>query len=241
MNDSEEIGNIECARAAVYLAPREDSRLWTTAAVWLGRDTAAGVSRQRPRLDWISDEEAAAITAEPRRYGFHGTLKAPFALASGKTLAALDSTLSAFAKTRKSFRVPLKVDVLEGFIALRPQDEAAALAALADACVETFDPFRAPSPPEDLARRRKAALTPRQDELLIRWGYPYVFETFRFHMTLTGRLDTARRNAVRTGLEALFDPALSEPIAFDSICLFCQPSRDAPFRLIRRHVFGDAL
>ena len=75
---------------------------------------------------------------------------------------------------------------------LRETEPSAALQALADACVEQLDRFRAPPSDAELARRRRASLTPRQDAMLVRWGYPYVFDTWFFHMTLTRRLTPGR-------------------------------------------------
>ena len=97
-----------------------------------------------------------------------------------------------------------------------------------------------PTSPDELARRRKNGLTPQQHEMLERWGYPYVFETYRFHMTLTGRLDEPRQAVFRDGLADLFASALADPVMVDSICLFAQPSRRHPFRLIWRHAFGES-
>src|SRR3546814_7565812 len=45
-----------------------------------------------------------------------------------------------------------------------------------------------PPTPEEIARRQPHALTPEQREMLTRWGYPYVFDTYTFHITLTGKL-----------------------------------------------------
>jgi len=226
------------ARYGIYFAPREDSALWHAASAWLGRDAASGLSVGRPAFPWIGDEEADEITASPRHYGFHGTLKAPFALAKGETEDALDAALTAFAAARGPFGIPLEVGILEGFLALRPTQTSPDLHHLADACVEAFEPFRAPAPAGDLARRRKAGLTPLQDEYLSHWGYPYVFDAFRFHMTLTNRLHESSREALQRRLAGHFSQILAAPVFVDSISLFFQPSRETPFRLIRRYPFG---
>lgn len=225
-------------RFAIYFAPSEDSALWRMACAWLGRDPATDTPVERPDLDWIGRDEAKDITESPRHYGFHGTLKAPFALAAGKTVDDLDEALGTFASTASPFTVPLTTGVLDGFVALRPAEPSRPLHALADACVETFDRFRAPPAPDELVRRRRNGLTSQQDAALARWGYPYVFETYRFHMTLTGRLDEPRRARVHGHLSEMFAPILAAPVAVESVCLFRQPSRRAPFRLIRRYRLG---
>jgi hypothetical protein len=91
----------------------------------------------------------------------------------------------------------LEVRRLGGFIAVVPTEPSAALADLAAATVAALDPFRAPPSEAELARRRKARLSDRQEALLMKWGYPYVMEEFRFHLTLTGRLDRRRRRPGR--------------------------------------------
>ena len=67
-------------RWAVYWAPPPDSALARFGAAWLGRDAAGGEDPKRPALPGIGAAEAEALTAAPRFYGLHGTLKPPFAL-----------------------------------------------------------------------------------------------------------------------------------------------------------------
>ncbi|MFW8745910.1 DUF1045 domain-containing protein, partial [Mesorhizobium japonicum] len=117
--------------------------------------------------------EVDAITVDARRYGFHGTLKAPFRLADGRSLAELDDMVRAFARTHDALAIPrLALARLGGFFALVPGGHSAALHELADAIVTGFDHFRAPATAEELARRRPDELPPRQRELLLAWGYP---------------------------------------------------------------------
>ena len=133
------------------------------------------------------------LTADPRKYGFHATLKAPFSLAQGRTEAELFAACAAFAATPRAIPVirPV-VGSISGFIAVIPADPPAELIRLAADCVSEFDAFRAPLTEADRARRNPSRLTSAQRAHLDRWGYPYVMEEFRFHMTLTGRLDASR-------------------------------------------------
>ncbi len=85
-----------------------------------------------------------------------------------------------------------------------PAEPSAELELLAAEATKAFDPFRAPLSPEDRARRNPDRPTPRQRDYLDRWGYPYVFEEFRFHMTLTGRLPAERREPVVAMLRERF-------------------------------------
>ncbi len=225
-------------RYALYFAPPADHPLALLAAHWLGRDAWTDQPLDRPAVPGHDGTKSDAITAFPRRYGFHGTLKAPFALADGRTEAELAAAVEAFAQTQQSFECPLSVAALGRFIALRPASPNEPLAQLAATCVEHFERFRAPLDEAELKRRRAGDLTPRQDALLTRYGYPYVMDEFRFHMTLTGPIeDEAERAGVRDALADLFAPLLSNPLRIDAVALFIEPERGIPFRALRRFVF----
>jgi 2'-5' RNA ligase len=99
-------------------------------------------------------------------------------------------------------------------------------------CVSAFEPFRAPLTPEDRARREPERLTQRQRDYLDRWGYPYVMDEFRFHMTLTGRLESARRGPVLDLLSERFQRIGLRLLRIDSIALFRQSDAHARFRII---------
>ncbi len=102
-----------------------------------------------------------------------------------------------------------------------------------------FDAYRAPPDAAELAKRHAAGLTPRQAELLARWGYPYVLDEFRFHLTLTGSIaDATERTRVAGLLQPLVAPLLGQPMPVRELCLFHQPDRATPFRLIQRIPFG---
>ena len=126
------------------------------------------------------------------------------------------------------------VDSISGFIAVIPAEPSAELELLAADATKAFDSFRAPLGPEDRARRNPAALTPRQRDYLDRWGYPYVFEEFRFHMTLTGRLPAERREQVVAMLRSRFAATGIGPLAIDAIALCRQETPDSRFRVISR-------
>lgn len=162
-------------------------------------------------------------------------MKPPFALADGRSVDELLSAAAAFGRARARFVIErLELRVIDGFIALVPHARSAALDALAADCVRDFDRFRAPADGAELARRRAARLTARQDELLARWGYPYVMEEFRFHLTLTGRLAEPARGAVLRALAPLTAPLCAAPVAVRDIVIFRQPDRAAPFDVLAR-------
>ena len=109
-----------------------------------------------------------------------------------------------------------------------------ALQALADACVERLDPLRAPVTEAELARRRRAKLTARQDEMLVRWGYPYVLDTWFFHMTLTRRLSSEEKRVFMPAVEAHLARAIGAARRVTDICLFVQSAPGAPFVIEQR-------
>lgn len=217
-------------RYAVYYAPAPGA-FADRAAGWLGRDPASGQEPAPPDLGL----PARAITAEPRRYGFHGTIKPPFRLAPGVTPDDLGAAMAALAaQLRPVALAGLRMAALDGFLALVPDGDAAALGQLAAQVVRDLDPLRAPLTPAEIARRRPDGLTARQRALLDRWGYPFVMDEFRFHLTLTDRLDAAMALRAERALAAHFAPDLPRPFVVDALCLFGEPA-DGRFRLIHRY------
>lgn len=190
-------------RYAVYYTPDAGTPLAEFGASWLGWDSAAGRARAHPVA---GDVDVQAVTATPRKYGFHGTIKPPFRLADGQSAEGLGDALAALCADAAPVTLEgLKLARLGRFLALVPVGDADALAALAARTVKQLDSFRAPPTDAELAKRRGARLTPAQDAHLVRWGYPYVLDQFRFHLTLTGPLDKATATAV--------EAALAEPVA----------------------------
>ncbi|MFN4203612.1 MAG: DUF1045 domain-containing protein [Tabrizicola sp.] len=217
-------------RFAVYYAPRPGT-FAARANEWLGWDPAAGQALPQPQVPGIADP--AAITADPCRYGFHGTIRAPFRLAEGvssDTAAATVATLAA--RLAPVACEGLILENLHGFLALTPEGCEAALLELGVAVVEATNDLRAPLSEAEIARRRPEALSPRQRELLHRWGYPYVMEEFRFHLTLTDRL--ADPAPAMAALEAHFADALPRPFVIEDLCLYGEDAAGR-FHLLHRY------
>ncbi len=72
------------ARFAVYYAPSRESAWWQAGSAWLGRDAESGEPCVSPQPEALA-RPLADLTEAPRRYGWHGTLVAPFRLADGVT------------------------------------------------------------------------------------------------------------------------------------------------------------
>ncbi len=184
----------------------------------------------------------AEITQDPRKYGFHATLKAPMWLADGKTEAELVAACEAFARAPRPMpMIKPVVNAIGDFIAIVPSQHSAATRAIGRRWPSAhFDSLRAPLTPQDRARRNPERLTPRQRDYLDRWGYPYVMEEFRFHMTLTGRLPAQRREAVLAILRQRFAALDINSLAIDRLALFRQSDADSRFGIVRQYNLTQA-
>lgn len=220
-------------RYAIYFAAGADHALSCFGAELLGYDAYSGDEISFPQEALHVAPDWRDITTDPRKYGFHGTLKAPMALAPGKTEAELVAACATFAEKARPMPVirPV-VDAISGFIAVIPAEPVDALQQLAADCVRDFDSFRTALTAEERARRKPEKLSERQREYLDRWGYPYVMEEFRFHMTLTGRLDAERRGPILEMLRARIAALKLDRLAIDRIALFRQDDAKARFRIV---------
>lgn len=215
----------EYKRFAVYYAPPPGD-FASRADLWLS--DAAPDMPGLPRAP-------AELTAAPRRYGFHGTIKAPFRLADGIDPNMLKVDLAALAARMPPVRMAgLRLEILKGFLALIPEGDETDLLALGAEVVSRLDPLRAPMTEAEIARRRPDRLTARQRELLARWGYPYVMEEFRFHLTLTDDLPSDLAQSTAAILGPWFAEVLPRPFDITDLCLFGEDA-DGRFHLLHRY------
>jgi hypothetical protein len=219
-------------RAALYWTPPPDDILAVAGKSWLGRDAEGNLAIAQPVLPGIAD-----ATEAPRLYGFHATLRPPMRLATG--WAEFCAAAEEVARTITPFDLPaLEVAEMSGFLALRETAPCPALQALADLCVRLTEPHRLAPDPGELARRRAQRLTPRQDQMLVRWGYPYVMAEWRFHMTLTRRLAASERDVLRPAAEDHFANALKIPRRVEALAIFTQAGPGEPFLVGERISLG---
>lgn len=224
----------EGSRYAIYFVPAAASTLYQFGSSVLGYDCYTGETLTQPDELTRDVRDWRGMVEEPRRYGFHATLKAPFHLSAACTEMQLIDALRNFAVSRPV--VPMIVPVIgiiSGFAAVVPEQPVPALDALAADCTSAFDCFRAPMSPQERARRIAIGLSLAQIENLDRWGYPYVFADFRFHMTLTGRIAADARDSAVGLLRRSFD-RLSESatIEVDRLALLKQESSSTNFRIL---------
>ncbi|WP_432260593.1 DUF1045 domain-containing protein [Cupriavidus sp. TMH.W2] len=223
-------------RYAIYLSP--DEPLLTFGNQWLGRDAGSGARLPAPEgmapppSDWVR---------APAHYGLHATLKPPFRLADGTDGPMLDAAVRGFVQGLAPFGAPLALRALRGFVAWCLADAGLPeMQALADACVLAFERFRAPPSAEELARRKPDQLTGEERRMLDAWGYPYVFGTFVFHITLTGMLDAAGQAAALERLGAASGRLLETPLHVDGISVFVQPAPGDDFIVARHYGFDGS-
>lgn len=218
-------------RYAVYFAPVRESGWWRFGAHWLGRDEANGNALAQAASLQLGAGELRRITAEPRRYGFHATLKAPFRLRRDVDERTVLERVARLARGMKSVPLATLVPVwMEGFVAMVPAAPNPALNALAQACVTELDELRAPPAADEIAWRRPERMDARGRELFERFGYPLVLERFRFHMTLTGRIDAALAGQVVAQVaRPVVRLNLDEPPVLDRLCVFVEPEPGADF------------
>jgi len=220
-------------RFAIYYCP-EPGPFADFMARWLGWDADAGQACPHPQVSGLP-LSVDDLTATPRKYGFHGTLKPPFRIAERGGRAALEADLAELARRLTPVELPgLALQRLGGFVALVPEGNTSRLPVLAAEVVTALDIHRVPMTPGELTRRRAANLSAAQDAHLTRWGYPYVMDEFRFHLTLTGKLPRDQTNQVCTALNPVLAPLLPQPFRLTELCL-CGEDDAGRFHLLHRY------
>ncbi len=227
-------------RYAIYYAPRPESDWCHAGSEWLGRSTLSGRAVNQTYPPMIAPEKFMQLTAHPRRYGWHATMKAPFVLRGDTDFNQLKNELELVCSQFKSFQMPrLQVTRLDDFLALTPTGDTTEISRVERACVTQLHKLAAPLPPDELLRRRTAGLSLAKDSMLLKWGYPYVLDYFRFHMSLTGPL----RDCSELQIQSLLNFASEKFDAlsvcqFESLAIFAEPERGADFVLLEHCMFS---
>ncbi len=231
------------ARYAVYLAPAPASALWRFGCDVLGRDALTGEQGAGFAIDGIDADRWRELTAEPRRYGFHATLKAPFRMKEGASVDELFQAIAALAGALAPFEAgPLGVSTMaagahRAFVALTPVAPSAEIARLESAVVRSLDALRAPLTQSERLRRNPERLSPRQRDIFESWGYPFALDEFRPHFTLTNAI--ADGEAIAAALAREFARRVARPLlSVDALVLFVQGGADRDFTILRRFPLG---
>ncbi|MCR5259095.1 MAG: DUF1045 domain-containing protein [Desulfovibrio sp.] len=219
-------------RHAVYFAPHACSLLHRLVAPLLGRDALAGRNVPQTAPPGLASAVWAKLARQPAHYGLHATLKAPFELKPGLVAADLSRALAELATDLGAVRLQgLRLARLggpgRGFLALVPEPSAGANL-LAQTLVERLDWLRGPLSAFDIQRR--SGLSGRLKSQFLAWGYPYVFDDFVCHFSLTGRCPSEALLAeAGRALEQALRPVLGLDLMLDALSVFSQPDRQSPF------------
>ena len=230
-------------RHAAYYAPHPDQLLAELGARWLGRCALSGQRRRTPSFAGLPRATLRLHTAPASRYGWHATMKAPFKARAGLTEAAIAQAFAAFTGSHAAITLPaLVLRDLGDFLALVPEQPCAALQSLAFACVRSLHALAQPLSAHELADRRRTPLSPEQDAMLLKWGYPFVGTQFRWHMTLTGSLralPAADRQRLHAAALQWFEPVLQRPVILDAISWFVEPAAGGDLQEAQRFALAS--
>lgn len=226
-------------RFALYYAPRPETALAEAASSWLGRDHENRTC-SRITSKTLGGERFAELTKAPFHYGFHGTLKPPFRLHDATSKNLLCEEIDRFCNQRSPFIMKeLEIGWIGNFLCLRPVKSSDKMNKLARDAVRQFDNFREDMSFIELEKRRNQGLTPQQDALLLQWGYPYVMDEFRFHLTLSSKIeDSQERTLLEEEARRHFSSDLLQEIPVDGISLFVETDGQ-PMTLLRFFPFKE--
>jgi 2'-5' RNA ligase len=215
-------------RYAVYFCPAPDNALGKFGRDWFATTSIPGITENRFRV----------LMADVWRYGWHATLSAPFELAGRADCEALQQKVARIAQSFAPFDLPLRVDLLSGFLALRPSADETHINALAERCVRDLNPLRAPV--SNAAWDRRAGRLDEAERALFKeFGYPYVLDRFRFHMTLSAPATDAEEHALR---EYLLPKIAGHSIArIDALTICCEKEPGSDFEPVARIALGPGL
>ena len=218
------------SRYAIYYIP--DLPLFQIGSDWLGWNSLTG---QETTLSTNHHR----ITDRPRKYGFHATMKPPFSLASNSTQGELQDAFQAFCATvSPATGGTLKISRLGRFLAMTQDVQSNDVTDLAASTVSHFDKFRAPLSDNDIQKRRQRRLTPEQDALMLRWGYPYVMQEFKFHMTLTGPLQNDEIVSIEQLANTRFQEFIGQSLNIASLALLGEDRDSGRFHVIEKLSLG---
>jgi hypothetical protein len=221
---------VNFSRYAIYYIP--DLPLFQIGSDWLGWNSQSG-------QETLLSADDRRITDRPRKYGFHATVKPPFLLASHSTQGELQDAFHAFCATSSpATGGTLKIARLSRFLAMTQDVQSNEVTELAASTVSHFDKFRAPLSDKGIEKRRQRRLTPQQDELLLRWGYPYVMQEFKFHMTLTGPLQNDEIVSIEQLANTRFQEFIGQSLNIALLALLGEDRDSGRFHVIEKLSLG---
>jgi hypothetical protein len=226
-------------RYAIYYTPQPGTPLASFGRSWFGRAND-GATLQAFSAAGLASTSISKPLPSPSGYaGLHSVFKAPFALRDGIGLAALKARLISFTRRRKPVETgPLTLARSGRFLVLRPVEPRPALDWLAAQCLAAFDGFARPASSVEQEAHQNPQLNDHQRVLLKSFGDPHVLSEYRFHVTLTGPLDTAHLERVAQALWPVLEDICATGVAVDGLSLFGETRGRASMRLIGRYRLG---
>ncbi len=179
-------------RVAIYFLPKKNSSLENFGKNLLGRDInkKKKISLTRRQKYFINRgftyfDELKNYCEQPAKYGFHATLKAPFRLKRNVKTKNFYDVISHIATQHSRFKIKgLKIVYSKKFTFITSRKPNKLLINLENDLVKHLDTFRAELNKTEIKKRIPDSLTFKQNKYLKEWGYPFVFDQFKFHMTL---------------------------------------------------------
>lgn len=239
-------------RYALYWVPTPDQSISRFGLDWTGWCAETGEHHARRPIAGLGP--AAGLEAgDIGRHGLHGVLAAPFALARGRNVWALEQAVDHVASTSAPIRVPaVRAAVVAGRIALVPRQPVETLdgligrvraalwglAAVAETGAEAADaaadgaPLGAPGMATEPAGRpagEDAALAAESDR-----------PSDHFHIPLTGPIAPGAAGAALTAVEALLARLSLTPLRIGDLALMGDPGSGRPLRVLRRYSLSAA-
>ena len=228
-------------RVAIYFLPKKNSSLENFGKNLLGRDInkKKKISLTRRQKYFINRgftyfDELKDYCEEPAKYGFHATLKAPFRLKRNVKTKNFYDVISHIAAQHSRFKIKgLKIVYSKKFTFITSRKPNKLLINLENDLVKHLDTFRAELNKTEIKKRIPDSLTFKQNKYLKEWGYPFVFDQFKFHMTLMNQNNNKLSNKQKLELEKLIYKISNNVIEFNEISLLGE-NKNGYFEEIKR-------
>ncbi|MCY4302093.1 MAG: DUF1045 domain-containing protein [Aestuariivita sp.] len=226
-------------RYAVFFVPETTDRWANFCTSWLGWDSVTGNSVSHPEISMVGCT-ISALTDVPRRYGLHATLKPPFRLAPEKSERTLEQAIAELTGTLAPICLDsLEITRLNRMLMLTAVGFPSTINHLSARLVMELDCHRAALTDLEFSRHKPDVLTPAQTRNLNEWGYPYVLDEYRFHITLTSKLPRDELSHTELILAKELKPKLPRPIHINNISLMREDD-NGYFHLLKRFPLGAA-
>ena len=228
-------------RVAIYFLPKKNSSLENFGKNLLGRDInkKKKISLTRRQKYFINRgftyfDELKDYCEQPAKYGFHATLKAPFRLKRNVKTKNFYDVISHIAAQHSRFKIKgLKIVYSKKFTFITSRKPNKLLINLENDLVKHLDTFRAELNKTEIKKRIPDSLTFKQNKYLKEWGYPFVFDQFKFHMTLMNQNNNKLSNKQKLELEKLIYKISNNVIEFNEISLLGE-NKNGYFEEIKR-------